>query len=63
MAEYNTPCLNLIKKKYLGPSMEMMGQVQEFIKTHKKEMAAQIKKGLWKLSGWEEPVNYIFEGI
>ena len=63
MAEYNTPCVNLMKKRFLGPSEAMLGDVKTFLDAHDEELEAYAKeKGLWKLSGWEESVNYIFEG-
>jgi hypothetical protein len=62
MAEYNTPCVNLLKKKFLGPPQETVEEVKKFLAAHDADLEKNAKeKGFYKFNEWEDSVNYIFE--
>ena len=64
MAEYNTPCLQLIKQKYLGPSKEMLKTFSEWWENNEEEITKKREKSeYFSVGAWEDKVNYVFEGF
>ena len=63
MAEYNSACLSLLKRKFLGASKDKKKAVKTYLEENGDKLRETIgKREIWSLSEYDNPVNWIFEG-
>ncbi len=63
LAEYNTPCLQTIKRKFLGPPQTVLLTFNAWWQQNEQALQeVSNQTGYFKLSSWEGKVNHIFEG-
>jgi len=59
VAEYNTPCLNVIKNKFLGPGPNYINEFKEWWGKNSEQLLADLKEdGYLDISDWPWDDNY-----